>query len=101
MDNRHARSACRIDKVTTEITTMIEQKDVDELLAELESMRTALMRDREAIGPKLDEMVAKAKRMRESAAGGKFEASVTSVHGLLESLRAGVRARIQLNKTAA
>jgi len=80
---------------------MIEQKDVDALLAELETMRTTLMRDREAIKPKLDEMVAKAKQMRQSAAGGKFEASVTSVHGLLESLRAGVQAQSQLNKTAA
>ena len=80
---------------------MIEQKDVDGLLAELESMRTALIRDRDAIRPRLDEMVAKARRMRDSAAGGKFEASVTSVHGLLESLRAGVRAQTQLNKNAA
>ena len=58
---------------------MIEQKDVDTLLAELEAMRATLVRDREAIKPKLDEMVAKAQRMRLQAAGGKFEASVTSV----------------------
>ena len=79
---------------------MIEQKDVDTLLAELEAMRVTLIRDREAIKPKLDEMVAKAQRMRREAAGGKFEASVTSVHGLLESLRAGVQAQSQLNKAA-
>lgn len=79
---------------------MIEQRDVDELLTELETMRTTLMRDRKAIKPKLDELVAKAKQMRQSATGGKFEASVTSVHGLLESLRAGVKAQEQLNKAA-
>jgi hypothetical protein len=79
---------------------MIEQRDVDELLTELETMRAALMRDRQAIKPKLDELVAKSKQMRMSAAGGKFEASVTSVHGLLESLRAGVNAQDQLNKAA-
>ncbi len=79
---------------------MIEQRDVDELLAELETMRTTLMRDRKAIKPKLDELVTKAKQMRQSATGGKFEASVTSVHGLLESLRAGVQAQEQLNKAA-
>jgi len=78
---------------------MIEQKDVDGLLAELESMRASLVRDREAVRPKLDEMVAKAKQMRTHAAGGKFEASVTSVHGLLESLREGVRAQTKLNET--
>ncbi len=80
---------------------MIEQRDVDELLIELETMRSALTRDREAIRPKLDDMVAKAKRMRDNAAGGKFEASVTSVHGLLESLRKGVRAQSELNKNCA
>ncbi len=80
---------------------MIEQKDVDTLLAELETMRMTLIRDREAVRPKLDEMIDRAKQMRQSAAGGKFEASVTSVHGLLESLRAGVQAQSQLNKTAA
>lgn len=80
---------------------MIEQKDVDELLAELESMRASLVRDREAVRPKLDEMIAKAKGMRTRAAGGKFEASVTSVHGLLESLRAGVKAQTRLNETCA
>ncbi len=80
---------------------MIEQKDVDTLLAELENMRITLIRDREAVKPKLDEMIAKAKQMRQRAAGGKFEASVTSVHGLLESLRAGIQARTALNKTAA
>jgi hypothetical protein len=80
---------------------MIEQKDVDELLAELESMRASLVRDREAVRPKLEEMVARAKQMRNSAAGGKFEASVTSVHGLLESLQAGVMAQSKLNKNCA
>ncbi len=80
---------------------MIEQKDVDTLLAELEAMRATLVRDREAVKPKLDEMIAKAQQMRNSAAGGKFEASVTSVHGLLESLRAGVQAQTRLNKAAA
>ncbi len=80
---------------------MIEQKDVDALLTELENMRITLMRDREAIKPKLDEMIVRAKQMRQNAAGGKFEASVTSVHGLLESLRAGVQAQSNLNKTAA
>lgn len=79
---------------------MIEQKDVNELLNELEAMRAALIRDRQAIRPKLDELLAKARRMREDAAGGKFEASVTSVHGLLESLSAGVRAQDQLNQAA-
>jgi len=79
---------------------MIEQKDVDTLLAELEAMRATLVRDREAIKPKLDEMVSKARQMRQEAAGSKFEASVTSVHGLLESLRAGVQAQSQLNKAA-
>ena len=79
---------------------MIEQKDVDTLLSELEAMRATLVRDREAIKPKLDEMIAKAQQMRRQAAGGKFEASVTSVHGLLESLRAGVQAQSQLNKAA-
>lgn len=79
---------------------MIEQRDVDELLSELEAMRMSLIRDRDAIRPKLDELVAKAKQMRQRAAGGKFEASVTSVHGLLESLSAGVRAQDQLNKAA-
>ena len=77
---------------------MIEQRDVDELLAELEAMRNALVRDRDAVKPKLEEMVAKAKRMQQSAVGGKFEASVTSVHGLLESLQAGVRAQSKLNQ---
>lgn len=80
---------------------MIEQKDVDELLKELEAMRLGLMRDREAIRPKLDEMVAKSRRMRDSAAGGKFEASVTSVHGLLKSLREGVQAQSDMNKSCA
>ena len=79
---------------------MIEQRDVDELLNELETMRAALVRDRQSIKTKLDELVAKAGRMRANATGGKFEASVTSVHGLLESLRAGVRAQEQLNKAA-
>jgi non-homologous end joining protein Ku len=79
---------------------MIEQKDVDTLLAELETMRATLVRDREAVKPKLDEMITKAKQMRQHAAGGKFEASVTSVHGLLESLRASVQAQSQLNKAA-
>ena len=79
---------------------MIEQRDVDQLLNELEAMRMSLIRDRQAIQPKLDELVAKAGRMRQSAAGGKFEASVNSVHGLLESLRAGVRAQDQLNRAA-
>lgn len=79
---------------------MIEQRDVDHLLNELEAMRAALTRDRQAIQPKLDDLVAKAGRMRQSAAGGKFEASVASVHGLLESLRAGVRAQDQLNRAA-
>ena len=79
---------------------MIEQRDVDELLTELETMRTALIRDRQAIKPKLDELIAKSKQMRVNASGGKFEASVTSVHGLLESLRDGVRAQEQLNKAA-
>lgn len=79
---------------------MIEQRDVDQLLNELEAMRAALIRDRRAIQPKLDDLVAKAGRMRQNAAGGKFEASVTSVHGLLESLRAGVRAQDQLNRAA-
>jgi hypothetical protein len=80
---------------------MIEQRDVDELLAELESMRITLMRDREAVRPKLDEMITKAQQMKTHAIGGKFEASVTSVHGLLESLRAGVKAQTHLNKSAA
>lgn len=79
---------------------MIEQRDVDELLIELESMRTALLRDRQSIKTKLDELVEKAGHLREDAIGGKYEASVTSVHGLLESLRAGVRAQDQLNKAA-
>lgn len=79
---------------------MIEQRDVDELLNELEAMRMSLLRDRQAIGPKLDELVTKARQMRQLAAGGKFEASVRSVHGLLESLSAGVRAQDQLNKAA-
>ncbi|GAB4108301.1 MAG: hypothetical protein Kow00105_14890 [Phycisphaeraceae bacterium] len=79
---------------------MIEQRDVDELLAELEAMRVSLLRDRQAIQPKLDALVAKAGQMRQQAAGGKFEASVTCVHDLLESLRAGVRAQDQLNKAA-
>lgn len=79
---------------------MIEQKDVDTLLAELESMRMTLVRDREAVKPKLDELIAKAKQMRQNASGSKFEASVTSVHGLLESLRGGIQAQSQLNKAA-
>ena len=79
---------------------MIEQREVDELLNELETMRISLIRDRQSIRPKLDELVAKAKELRHRAAGGKFEASVTSVHGLLESLRAGVRAQDQLNQAA-
>lgn len=78
---------------------MIEQKDVDQLLAELESMRAALVKDREAVRPKLTEMITKAKQLRTRAAGGKFEASVTSVHGLLESLQAGVKAQSKLNET--
>ncbi len=80
---------------------MIEQRDVDELLAELEAMRVSLIRDREAIKPKLEELVNKAGMMRERAAGGKYEASVNSVHGLLESLSAGVRAQEKLNRAAA
>jgi DNA anti-recombination protein RmuC len=80
---------------------MIEQKDVDELLAELESMRASLVRDREEVRPRLEQMVARAKQMRTKAAGGKFEASVTSVHGLLESLHAGVTAQSKLNKNCA
>lgn len=79
---------------------MVEQRDVDELLIELETMRSALIRDRQTIKPKLEELVAKAKEMRENAAGGKFEASVTSVHGLLESLRAGIKAQDQLKRAA-
>ncbi len=79
---------------------MIEQRDVDELLAELETMRASLISDRAAIKPKLDELIAKSKQMRVNASGGKYEASVTSVHGLLESLRAGVKAQEQLNKAA-
>lgn len=79
---------------------MIEQRDVDELLHELETMRASLIRDRQAIRPGLDGLIAKAGQMRKNAAGGKFEASVASVHGLLESLRAGVRAQDQLNKAA-
>jgi hypothetical protein len=79
---------------------MIEQRDVDELLMELETMRAALIRERRTIQPKLDELVAKAGQMRHRAAGSKFEASVTSVHGLLESLSAGIRAQDQLNKAA-
>lgn len=79
---------------------MIEQRDVDQLLNDLEAMRAALIRDRRAIQPVLDELLAKAGRMRQKAAGGRFEASVNSVHGLLESLRAGVRAQDRLNRAA-
>jgi hypothetical protein len=80
---------------------MIEQNDVDALLIELETMRAALIRDREAIKPKLEELVRKAGQMRQRAAGSKFEASVNSVHGLLESLWAGMTAQDKLNKSAA
>lgn len=75
---------------------MVQQRDVDDLLRQLEQMRAALLRDREAVRPQLDRLLELAGEMRERAAGGVFEAAVTSVHDLLQSFDRSLSAQAHL-----
>lgn len=76
---------------------MVQQSDVDHLLQELEAMRQALLRDRASVAERLDQLVKRARQMRDDAEGGKFEPAVASVHDLLQSLQRGVTAQDRLN----
>lgn len=77
---------------------MISQQDVDKLQGELERLRHTLVRDRAEVREKTEQVIAKAKRMREEAQGGVYEASINSVCDLLDCLHAGVVAQATLSK---
>jgi hypothetical protein len=76
---------------------MIEQTDVDALVAELTEVRAAMQRDRASLTARLTGLVSRAQRMRDDAAGGRFEPAIASVHDLLQSLQRGVVAQDTLN----
>ncbi len=71
---------------------VVEQADVDHLIRDLEGMRRVLSRDRTALRPQLEAMIWRAREMRERAAGGSLENSVTTAHDLLLNLRQGAAA---------
>jgi hypothetical protein len=77
---------------------MVTQSDVDTLKAELETLRSTLMRDREQARLRMGAVIGRAQSMRDAAAGGKFEPAVTSVHDLLLSLRCSLEAQAALQR---
>lgn len=71
------------------IDTEVEQADVDGLVRDLEAMRAVLGRDRTALRPQLEAMIFRAERMRDRAAGSRFEKSLTSAYDMLLKLQQG------------
>lgn len=80
---------------------MIEQHDVDQLLARLKAVREQLFRDREAARAELSNLLAHAETMRRDAQGGRFEACIVSVHELLSCLQRGMDTRLKRDHLAA
>lgn len=76
---------------------MITQQDVDRLQCELEELRLSLLHERTSVLPRLEQLIDRAYEMKQNAAGGKFEHSISSVHGLLTSLVGNVQAQDRLN----
>lgn len=67
----------------------VEQADVDGLVRDLEAMRAVLSRDRTALRPQLEAMIFRAERMRDRAAGSRFEKSLTAAYEMLIKLHGG------------
>lgn len=71
------------------LDTDVEQADVEGLVRDLEAMRAVLGRDRTALRPQLEAMIFRAERMRDRAAGSRFEKSLTAAYDMLLKLRHG------------
>ncbi len=77
---------------------MVTQADVDELQIELEQLRAALLRDRDLVRQRIDDVIARTRTLREASMGGKFEPAVRCVHDLLISLNRGLNAQANLQR---
>ena len=72
---------------------MVNQKDVDTMLAEMEHARRVLKNNREAIYPQIQGLVDRAEKLHRESIGGKFEPALNSVHNLLTSMQRGLKAQ--------
>lgn len=75
---------------------MISQHDFDELCGQLESLRELMRVDPHIALTRIDALATEASAMRERATDTAFEPAITSIQGLLTSLRRGVAARATL-----
>lgn len=78
-----------MDAAVRRLDREVEQADVDGLVRDLEAMRAVLSRDRTALRPQLEAMIFRAERMRDRAAGGRFEKSLTGAYEMLIKLQRG------------